>query len=29
MKRQTIFNRQGVVEMKVDTRHSALYYLIV
>lgn len=29
LKRQTIFNRQGVVEMKVDTRHSALYYLIV
>ncbi|EAO2590124.1 fimbrial chaperone protein StbB, partial [Salmonella enterica] len=28
MKRQTIFNRQGVVEMKMDTRHSALYYLI-
>ncbi|EAT5568433.1 fimbrial chaperone protein StbB, partial [Salmonella enterica] len=27
MKRQTIFNRQGVVEMKMDTRHSALYYL--
>lgn len=29
LKRQTIFNRQGVVEMKMDTRHSALYYLIV
>ncbi|EAT0074722.1 fimbrial chaperone protein StbB, partial [Salmonella enterica] len=28
MKRQTFFNRQGVVEMKMDTRHSALYYLI-